>query len=159
MIFGGAKMIMAGILIAGLAGGAAYVYKLKADNEILKANQIKLEEAVNDQKAVIKQQKEDFGKILEANKQMNVLVSALKKDLTDLDKRFNRKQRDIGKLAVERTETIERIINKGSANATRCISIAMGSPLTEKEIKATKKSEINSECPSIANPNYVEYAN
>ena len=39
MIFGGAKMIMAGILIAGLAGGAAYVYKLKADNEILKANQ------------------------------------------------------------------------------------------------------------------------
>jgi len=35
----------------------------------------------------------------------------------------------------------------------------MGSPLTDKEIKATKKSEINSECPSIANPNYVEYAN
>ena len=48
MIFGGAKMIMAGILIAGLAGGAAYVYKLKADNEILKANQIKLE-SINEQ--------------------------------------------------------------------------------------------------------------
>ena len=80
MIFGGAKMIMAGILIAGLAGGAAYVYKLKADNEILKANQIKLEESINDQKAVILQQKEDFGKILEANKQMNVLVSALMKE-------------------------------------------------------------------------------
>ena len=157
MIFGGAKMIMAGILIAGLAGGAAYVYKLKADNEILKANQIKLEEAVNDQKAVIKQQKEDFGKILEANKQMNVLVSALKKDLTDLDKRFNKKQRDIGKLAVERTKVIERIVNKGSVNATRCIEIAMGYPLTDNEIKATKKSEINSECPSIANPNYVQY--
>lgn len=157
MIFGGAKMIMAGILIAGLAGGAAYVYKLKADNEILKANQIKLEEAVNDQKAVIKQQKEDFGKILEANKQMNVLVSALKKDLTDLDKRFNKKQRDIGKLAVEKTKVIERIVNKGSERATRCIEIAMGSPLTDKEIKATKKSEINSECPSIANPNYVQY--
>ena len=157
MIFGGAKIIMAGILIAGLAGGAAYVYKLKADNEILKANQIKLEEAVNDQKAVIKQQKEDFGKILEANKQMNVLVSALKKDLTDLDKRFNKKQRDIGKLAVEKTKVIERIVNKGSERATRCIEIAMGSPLTDKEIKATKKSEINSECPSIANPNYVQY--
>jgi hypothetical protein len=159
MIFGGAKMIMAGILIAGLAGGAAYVYKLKADNEILKANQIKLEEAVNDQKAVIKQQKEDFGKILEANKQMNVLVSALKKDLTDLDKRFNKKKRDIGKLAIERTESIQRITNSASDRATRCIEIAMGSPLTEKEIKATLKSEINTECPSIANPNYVEYAN
>ena len=157
MIFGGAKMIMAGILIAGLAGGAAYVYKLKADNAILQANQIKLEEAVSSQKAVIEQQKEDFGKILEANKQMNVLVSALKKDLTDLDKRFNKKQRDIDKLAVEKTKVIERIVNKGSVNATRCISIAMSSPLTEKEIKATKKSEINSECPTIANPNYVQY--
>jgi hypothetical protein len=33
----------------------------------------------------------------------------------------------------------------------------MGSPLTEKEENATKKSEINSECPSIANPNYIPY--
>ena len=29
-------------------------------------------------------------------------------------------------------------------------------PLTEKEINATKKSQINPECPAIANPNYVE---
>jgi len=88
---------------------------------------------------------------------MNVLVNALKKDLNDLDKRFNKKKRDIGKLAIDRTKAIERIVNKGSANATRCIEIAMGSPLTDEEIKATKKSEINPECPSIANPNYVQY--
>ena len=49
------------------------------------------------------------------------------------------------------------IINKGSTNANRCSEIAMGSPLTEKEKNATKKSENNSECPSIANPNYVPY--
>ena len=35
------------------------------------------------------------------------------------------------------------VINK------QCIEIASGSPLTEKEINATKKSEINTECPSI----------
>ena len=29
--------------------------------------------------------------------------------------------------------------------------------LTEKEKNATKKSEINSQCPSIANPNYVPH--
>jgi len=39
----------------------------------------------------------------------------------------------------------------------RCVEIAMGSPLTEKEKNATKKSEINAECPSLANPNYVPY--
>ena len=52
---------------------------------------------------------------------------------------------------------IEKIINKGSDRATRCVEIAGGSPLTEKEINATKKSEINTECPSIANPNYESY--
>ena len=34
---------------------------------------------------------------------------------------------------------IEKIINKGSDQANRCVEIAMGSPLTEKEINATKK--------------------
>ena len=48
-------------------------------------------------------------------------------------------------------------MNKGGDNAGRCIEIASGSPLTEKELNATKKSEINPECPSIANPNYIPY--
>jgi hypothetical protein len=88
---------------------------------------------------------------------MNELVGALKKDLDDLDKRFNKKNRDFGKLAIEKTKVIERITNKGSDAAARCIEIASGAELTEQEINATKKSEINRECPSIANPNYVPY--
>ena len=43
---------------------------------------------------------------------MNELVSALKKDLDDLDKRFNKKNRDVGKLAIAKTKSIERITNK-----------------------------------------------
>ena len=74
-----------------------------------------------------------------------------------MDKRFNKKNRDFGKLAIEKTKVIERITNKGSDAAARCIEIASGAELTEQEINATKKSEINRECPSIANPNYVPY--
>ena len=81
----------------------------------------------------------------------------LKKDLQDLDKRFTKKKRDIGKLAIERSKAIERIINSASDKAARCIEIASGSPLTEQEINATLKSQINTECPSIANPNYVPH--
>ena len=88
---------------------------------------------------------------------MNALVTALKNDLDDLDKRFNKKNRDIGKLAIQKPKPIERIINKGSVNANRCIEIASGAELTENEKNATKKSEINPECPSIANPSYVAY--
>ena len=88
---------------------------------------------------------------------MNDLIGKLKTDFADLDKRFNKKNRDVGLLAIERTKSIERITNAASVKANRCIEIASGSPLTEKEINATKKSEINTECPSIANPNYIPY--
>jgi chromosome segregation ATPase len=156
-MFGTAKLFMVGILAIGLAGGAAYVYKLKADNEVLKANAIKMESAIEDQKTLIENQKKDFAEIVQANQQMNELINTLKKDIDDLDKRFNKKDRDIGKLAVDKSKAIERIINKASDKAARCIEIASGSPLTEEEKNATKKSEINTECPSIANPNYIPY--
>ena len=44
-------------------------------------------------------------------------IGTLKKDLDDLDKRFNKKKRDIGKLAVERAEPIKELIHKGAENA------------------------------------------
>ena len=156
-MFGSIRLVMVGLLITGIAGAGVYVMKLRSDNAILKANQVKLEEAVSSQKELIANQKKDFQEILDANNKMNELVSVLKKDLDDLDKRFNKKNRDVGKLAIAKTESIERITNGASALATRCIEIASGSPLTEKEKNATKKSQINSECPSIANPNYVPY--
>ena len=149
--------IIIGILASAVVGAGVYVMKLRSDNAILKANAVKMESAITEQKELITQQKEDFKEILAANQKMNELVSVLKKDLEDLDKRFNKKNRDVGKLAIAKTKSIERITNGASALATRCIEIASGSPLTEKEKNATKKSEINSECPSIANPNYVPY--
>ena len=151
------RIYLIGFIIRALLGAGGYVMKLQRDNVILKENAIKLEGAISEQKTLIENQKKDFAEILEANKKINELVGNLKKDLDDLDKRFSKKDRDIGKLAIDRTKVIERIINKGSDNATRCIGIASGSPLTEEEKNATKKSEINPECPSLANPNFINY--
>ena len=156
-MFGSIKIVIVGLLITGIAGAGMYVMKLRSDNAILKANQMKLEEAVSSQKELIVKQQNDFKEILAANKKMNELVSNLKKDLDDLDNRFNKDGRDFGKIALEKTDAINRIINKGSDNASRCIEIASGAELTEEERNATKKSEINRECPGIANPNYVPY--
>ena len=156
-MFGSLKIAMVAILITGIAGAGMYVMKLRSDNAILKANQLKLEASVESQKQVIAKQKEDFQAIMKANKELGVLINNLKKDLQDLDKRFTKKKRDIGKLAIERSKAIERIINSASDKAARCIEIASGSPLTEQEINATLKSQINTECPSIANPNYVPH--
>jgi chromosome segregation ATPase len=131
--------------------------KLRTDNATLKANQVKLETAVAEQTKVLEQQKKDFDAIMESNKKLNVLVNTFKKDLNDLDKRFTKKNRDIGKLSIKRTESMERIINKGGKNAARCIELASGAEHTEEELKATLKSQINPECPALANPNFVYY--
>ena len=153
----GIRLFFIGLIAAALAGGGFYVLKLQKDNAILKANAIKLESAISEQKTLIENQKKDFEAILTANKELNDLMNKLKTDFAELDKRFNKKNRDIGLLAIEKTKTIERITNNAGDKAARCIEIASGSPLTEKEINATKKSEINTECPSIANPNYIPY--
>jgi hypothetical protein len=161
-MFGTMKLVMVGLMLTSLAGGVAYVYKLKADNAVLKENAIKLEMAVTSQQEVIAQQKKDFDNILQANKELNALKLTLETELKALDDKFNKtnasgKKRDIGNLAMAKSKVIQKIINRASENAQRCVEIAMGSPLTEKEKNATKKSQINSECPSIANPSYISY--
>ena len=151
---------MVGILVSSLAGAGLYVMKLRSDNAILKANQIKLEEAVASQQEVIAQQKADFETIMAANAKLQDTRDILQAELQNLDDKFNKtnasgKKRDIGDLAVNRPESVERVINRASDNALRCVEIAMGASLTEEEINAVLPSEINSECPSLANPNYV----
>ena len=159
-MFGTFKLVMVRLLVSSLAGAGLYVMKLRSDNAILKANQIKLEEAVSSQQEIIAQQQQDFESIMNANKKLQETRDILTKELANLDDKFNKtnasgKKRDIGDLAVNRPSSVERVINRASDNALRCVEIAMGAPLTEKEINAVKPSEINSECPSLANPNYV----
>ena len=156
-MFGQIKMVITIVMIMGIAGAGMYVMKLRADNATLKANQIELERGIEEQNKVLEQQKADFEAIMESNKKLNELIGTVKTDVEELDKRFTNNNRDIGKLAIERTKSIERIINKGSTNAHRCVELASGAEHTEEELKATLKSQINPECPALANPNYVPY--
>ena len=151
------RMVFTLIVILGIAGAGMYVFKLRADNATLKANQLQLEQGIEEQKKLLEQQEKDFNAIMESNKKLNVMIQTFKKDLDELDKRFNKNKRDIGKLAIEKTKAIERIVNKGGDNAARCLELASGAEHTEAELKATKKSEINPECPALANPSYVPY--
>ena len=154
------KIFIAVILMLGVGGVYVYINKLQKDNAILQANQIKLEGAVQDQQQLIAQQKQDFEDIMAANKKLDEQTKILQKEVANLDDKFSKinasgKKRDIGDLALKKPKPVEKVINNASNNALRCVEIAMGSPLTEKETNATKPSEINSECPSLANPSYV----
>ncbi len=161
-MFGSIKIAMVLIMLAGAGGGVVYVKNLKADLATSEANNLKLEQSVESQKVVIEQQANDFKAILVANQELEKTNKTLAAEFTALDKRFNKingrgEVRDLGDLAVKRSDSVERVVNNATKKAMRCVEIAMGAELTEKEINATLKSEINSECPSIANPNYVPY--
>ena len=158
------KLLFALVIMGGLAGGVTYVYKLKADLATSEANNAKLEDSVEEQKAVIAQQVLDIDNIRTAMKEQAELSKRLNASIKDLRDKFTKvnasgEKRDIGNLAEKKPKLMQRAINRGTKNALRCMEIAMGSPLTEKEKNAVKKSQINPECPDVANPNYVPYGN
>lgn len=59
-MFGSIKIFFIGIIATAVIGGGFYVMKLRSDNAILKANSIKMEEAITDQQELITQQKKRF---------------------------------------------------------------------------------------------------
>ena len=137
------KIILGLVLLAGAGGGYLYVNKLQKDNAILKTNQVKLETAVAESNQVIEQQSKDLKKIRSTLKEVEELNDRLQADKDSLNKRLGK--HDIGNLAENKPGLVEKIINKASDSAARCVEIASGSPLTEEELNGTP----NRECPSF----------
>ena len=142
-MFSSLKIGLVLVMLVGAGGGYLYVTKLQKDNAILKINQVKLESAVDNQKIVIEQQTQDLKKIRSTLKQIEVVNAKLQADRDALNKRLGK--HDIGNLAENKPGLVEKIINKASDSAARCMEIASGSPLTEEELNGTP----NRECPSF----------
>lgn len=161
-MLGQIKLVFFFLMLSGAAGGLWYVQHLKAENEILTLNNAKLNDAVEQQQAVIEQQLRDIETKTALNNQLNENNAKLTADLNLANEKFNKvnasgERRDVGALAVAKPKSIQRIEGKREKQRARCFEIAQGSPLTEEELNATKKSQINAECTNIANPNYVPY--
>ena len=148
------KLILIFALVMGGGGYGAYAWisKLQKDNQILQVNQSKLEGAVAGQKAAIKQHVADAASIQAANADLVTQKAALEKDRNNLTKKLGRHELDI--LAASKPGLVVKIINRASKNELRCFELQTGSPHTEEELQANKRSQLNSECPTLANPNY-----
>lgn len=156
------KLALIATIVVVVAGGLWYVTGLRADLAVSQENARQMTEAVAQQQAVIENIRQEQAKIQEINKDLADTVKSQNKDLNGLRDRFstaaNGDKRDIGSIAVIKPDRIERAINIGTVNALRCVEIATGSPLTEKEKNAKLPNEINKECPALANPNYKPVA-
>ena len=161
-MFGGAsaavKAVVVLVTILVVLGGLYYVSNLQADLAVSRENAKKLDDAVKKQSEAIEELKRDQQKIKDINAELNLQNKLQDRDMENLKERFSRdakgEKRDIGKIAQQKPLSIERAVNRATAAVQRCLEIASGAPLTEAEKNATKPSEINRECPSIANPGY-----
>ena len=84
-IISGIKVGLILLVLAGAGGGFMYVKNLKADLAVSEANNMKLEESVAEQKAVIEQVQADFKKQQEISKKLQEVNSTLAKELKDTE--------------------------------------------------------------------------
>ena len=144
--------IIAILLILSVGGTYFYIKHLQAENATLTANNQKLEQSVNIQKETIASLESDAK---EVGKQV-ILVNKQFREARQENNILRKKlaKHDIAYLAEKKPGLMTKVVNNGTADVGRCFEILSGSPLTEKEKAATKKSQTNTSCPDIANPSY-----
>ena len=142
------------LAFVGLLAGAGYAAKnvtdLKAELAVADANIETLKDAKRAQDAVIDQMREDFAQQQQLAQDLRESLAQREKDLEELNDRFQRSAngnpRDIGNLATARPQSVQRVINAASKTAIRCLELASGSPLTEKEKEVDSR---NTECQGL----------
>ena len=159
LIAGGTiRMIATVVIVVIVAAGLWIISGLRADLAVSQENTRKMEQAVETQQALITRMQADQAEIRAINSELGRVIRDQDRDLDSLRDRFDRtatgERRDFGAAAAAKPASLERAVNRGTVNAMRCLEIASGAPLTETEKNATKPSEINRECPALANPNY-----
>jgi hypothetical protein len=115
-MFSTAKLAIVGGIVFTLVGAFWYVSGLQAD-------------------LAMQRDQED---IMAARDEMRELVNRQGEQLDDLRSKFNESadgsERDFGKIAMAKPGLVENIINKGSADAIRCMELASGAELSREKI-------------------------
>lgn len=145
-------------IVITVAAGGYYITNLKADLAISESNNQQLKAGIDEQQALMARMKADIESIQAANRELAAIAAQQRADVDALSRKFSQDSkgtpRDFGQFAAGKPELVERLINRGTRNAMRCLELASGAPHTAEELAATASSEINKECPAIANPNY-----
>jgi hypothetical protein len=138
------KILIGIILMMGVVGYWYYTDTQKRMT-ILVENNIQLEVAVANNEQAIASLQADYAASQEETRRINQAYADIRRQNDRLASKLS--DIDLGLLAAERPDSIERAINRGTINAGRCFEILSGSPLTETEQNATNGESFNKECP------------
>ena len=114
-------------------------------------------------KVVNEAQDQTIRAVQEANKLMLVIAEKVQEQqtlaanaVTDLERKFNKMtidgQRDIGRLAEARPDSIERIINNATNVVFRCMEISTGKDLNQQEREEYDATGKIAACPGTVLP-------
>jgi predicted RNase H-like nuclease (RuvC/YqgF family) len=149
-MFAAIRLVVILVIVLLLAGGVWYVTGLRADLAVSEENNKKLENGIMEQQLLINQMKEDVVAIQKSNEELQAQNDKQKKDLDNLQNKFS----DFGARAASNAEAATKAINRGTVNALRCLELASGAPLNEKEKQAKSPKEANRECPALIDPDF-----
>jgi chromosome segregation ATPase len=138
------KILIGIILIMGL-GGYLYYNDTQKRMAILIENNAQLEIAVATNEQAIASLQADYAAAQAENQRINAEYAEIRRQNNRLSNRLS--EIDLGLIAAEKPDSIERAVNRGTVNAGRCFEILSGSLLTETELNATDGESFNKECP------------
>jgi len=147
------RMTLIVVVMVIIAGGLYYVINIKADLATSEANNRQLVEATREQMMLIEQMKQDVAAIQQANAELQAQTEKQRRDVETLSTKFSK--RDFGALAAEKPAVVEKLVNRGTQNALRCMELAAGAPLNDAEKAAKTPMEANRECPSLIDSDYT----
>ena len=143
------------LFVLGTIGGVGYTAYAYYQNSqetirILTENNTKLELAIKTSEEAIASLKENYAAAMEEQNRLNNAYAEIRRQNNRLSSKLA--DMDLGLLAVEKTESIERAVNRGTVNAGRCFELLSGAELTEEEKNAKDGKSFNKECPWLWTP-------
>lgn len=142
-------LILSVLLIAGSGLGYWYFRDSQSVISTLTENNAELELSVQLNEQTITNLENDYDFAQQEVTRLNEENTAIQRRNNLLVDRFA--NNDIGFLAENKPELIERIINRGTANAFRCMELLSGAELTDQERNADNGTDFNNECPWLFN--------
>ena len=146
-------LIIAGVLGAVGFGLWKYYTHTQETIRVYAENAAKAEMAQAETQAALNQTIKDLESVQQQFNQVSKEFKAAEGRVKGLENKL--KEHDLAFLAENKPGLVEKVIDKGSKDMLRCLEIVSGSPLTEEELNVTTKSKANTQCPDLANPNYI----
>ena len=142
-------MKLAGVLFVVILvmTGIGYWYYNDTQQTIatLTENNAKLETATQLQEEAIASLQQDYAAAQQENQRLNAAYAEIRRQNSRLSDKLA--TLDLGLAAVNSPDAIERAVDRGTINASRCFELLSGSPLTEEELNAETAESFNKECP------------